>query len=145
MTERCPATNRNGEQCGLSAGWGTDNEAGPCKFHGGASPGAPEGNTNAMIHGAFSEHFRDSLTEREHAALDAVLRHLDGIDDERTLAAEVAGEALLKYARAGDDRMLREARMWMKDFNLMPNEETLAVGGSEGNPLNVLINRERVD
>lgn len=34
----CPGTNRDGESCGHPAGWGTENESGPCKFHGGLTP-----------------------------------------------------------------------------------------------------------
>jgi len=72
----CGATNSNGEACKLPAGWGTPGtQGGRCKFHGGASTGpdnteylegndfaednsgggAPEGNTNARIHGGFSD------------------------------------------------------------------------------------------
>jgi len=49
----CPGTNNRGEPCGLDAGWGTDSDEGPCKYHGGAggdvgnTRGAPEGNSNA--------------------------------------------------------------------------------------------------
>lgn len=59
--ENCPATNNEGEPCGLDAGWGTDNDSGPCKFHGGAGGdvgdpgGAPEGNTNAATHALYVE------------------------------------------------------------------------------------------
>jgi hypothetical protein len=51
--DRCPATNRDGERCGHPAGWGTNNDDGPCKFHGGAAEnqGAPERNQNARKHG----------------------------------------------------------------------------------------------
>ena len=48
--DRCPGTNRDGEPCGHPAGWGTDNDSGPCKFHGGASTGAPKNNGNASKH-----------------------------------------------------------------------------------------------
>lgn len=143
--DRCQATNREGEQCGHPAGWGTDNDSGPCKFHGGASTGAPKDNQNARKHGAFSDHFRSDLTDAEIEALDGIMSHLEGIDDERTLAAEIAGEALLKYKRSADSRFLREARQWMGDFNLLPNEDTLNLGGTDGNPLNVLVNREEVE
>ena len=72
----CGATNRNGEPCQLPAGWGTPGSGGErCKYHGGLSTGptdtshlegnnyaegnpgggAPEGNTNAEIHGGFSD------------------------------------------------------------------------------------------
>lgn len=59
--ETCPGTNNRGEACGLAAGWGTDNDTGPCKFHGGAGGdvgdpgGAPEGNTSAVRHGLYAE------------------------------------------------------------------------------------------
>ncbi len=72
----CGATNRNGEPCQLPAGWGTPGSGGTrCRYHGGLSTGpkdtshlenndfakenpgggAPEGNTNAEIHGGFSD------------------------------------------------------------------------------------------
>ena len=55
-TETCPGTNRDGEPCGLAAGWGHDFESDLCKFHGGAAnpddQGAPLGNTNAEGDGA---------------------------------------------------------------------------------------------
>jgi hypothetical protein len=73
----CGATNNRGEPCKLPAGWGTPGSAtrGRCKFHGGGSTGpsdtehlednsyaegnagggAPEGNTNAEIHGGFAD------------------------------------------------------------------------------------------
>lgn len=62
MTDTCDCKARNGGTCDLPAGWGTDNDEGPCKLHGGATPtkdenpkqGAPEGNTNAMTHGMMA-------------------------------------------------------------------------------------------
>lgn len=141
----CGRTNRNDEPCQLSPGWGTDNDYGACKFHGGASSGAPEDNDNAKTHGAFSEHFRSDLTEAEERALEAVISHLEGIDDERSLAAEIAAEALLKYKRSADSRFLREARQWFGDFNLLPNEDELNIGGEGGGALNVIVNREGYD
>lgn len=107
--------------------------------------GAPEGNENAADHYAFSDKFREDLTESENEALDALMTHLSGITDERTLAAEVVGEALLKYKRTGDSRFLREARQWMADFNLLPNEDEVNIGGSDGGALNVIVNREAYD
>lgn len=55
--DRCPGTNRQGEPCGHPSGWGTDNDSGPCKFHGGATEGggAPEGNQNATTHGLTAD------------------------------------------------------------------------------------------
>jgi len=143
--DRCPATNRNGEPCGHPAGWGTDGTEGPCKFHGGAGNGPGEGNQNAKKHGAFSEHFRSDLTETEERALDSLVNHLESIDDERTLAAEIAAEALLKYKRSADSRFLREARQWFGDFNLLPNEDEVTMSGDGGNPLNVVVERSAYD
>lgn len=98
-------------------------------MHGGQA-GAPEGENNGSYdHGAFSEHFRSDLTGDETKALEAVIEHLQSIDDERSLAAEVAAEALLKYKRSGDSRFMREARQWFGDFNLLPNEEQIEVSG----------------
>lgn len=49
---RCPAwSGQKGAQCGQIAGSGTKNkgkEGACCKYHGGASDGAPKGNTNAV-------------------------------------------------------------------------------------------------
>ncbi len=44
-----------GEPCQRPAGWGTDNSSGRCKFHGGASSGAPKGNTNSVSHGLYAQ------------------------------------------------------------------------------------------
>lgn len=138
MADTCPATNRKGKPCGLSAGWGTDNDSGPCKYHGGASTGAPEGNDNATTHGAFKEHFRSDLTDDEKAAIDSLVSHLRDIEDERALAAEVAAEALIKYKRSADSRFLREARQWFAEFNLIPNEDRIEASGPDGSPIMVL-------
>jgi len=129
MTEYCSdygGTNNRDEPCRNEAGWGTDFTEGKCRFHRGTSPDGKshEGNDNAKTHGAFSEHFRSDLTDDETGALEAIISHLRNIDDERSIAAEVAAEALLKYKRSGDSRFLREARQWFGDFNLLPNGGT---------------------
>lgn len=88
--DRCPGTNRQGERCGHPAGWGTDNESGPCKFHGGAGgsggaregSGAPERNTNAVRHGAYADHnhfYQDILDEPLRELVDVI--HGDYLDD----------------------------------------------------------------
>lgn len=92
-SETCGATNRNGEPCGLPAGWGTPgSKKGRCKFHGGCSTGPkdtshlegndfakenpgggpPEGNTNAEVHGGFSDWRKvyDRLDEETTAYVD---------------------------------------------------------------------------
>ena len=60
------------------------------------------------------------------------MTHLESIDDERTLAAEVAAEALVKYKRSADSRFLREARQWVSEFNLLPNEDEIKHSGDGG-------------
>jgi hypothetical protein len=75
-SEVCGATNNRGNPCGLPAGWGTPgSQGGRCRFHGGCSDGptntdhlegndfaagnpgggAPNGNTNAEVHGGFGD------------------------------------------------------------------------------------------
>lgn len=116
-TERCPATNRNGEPCGHPSGWGTDHSGGPCKFHGGAADNRGEKNGN-YEHGAYSEFVdfqRDSLTDREREAIDAV----DFDEHGEQFASDVVREAYAKYLRTGDDRFLREARQWASEFGVL--------------------------
>ncbi|SIS00234.1 hypothetical protein SAMN05421858_5108 [Haladaptatus litoreus] len=51
-------SNREGNPCGRSAGWGTDFESGKCRNHRGTSPDGEshENNQNAQTHGLFSKH-----------------------------------------------------------------------------------------
>jgi hypothetical protein len=84
--ETCPATTKSGDPCGQPAGWGTDSDAGPCKFHGGAGGdvgdpgGAPEDNENAETHGLtadrdkwFDRH-REEVSERVRALTASYVR-----------------------------------------------------------------------
>jgi len=124
LDDRCAAECRDGGYCESYPVGDGDR----CRMHGGTSAtGVDHGQYD---HGAFSEHFRSDLTEDETGALEAMISHLRSIDDERSIAAEVAAEALLKYKRSGDSRFLREARQWFSDFNLLPNEEHVEVSGS---------------
>lgn len=69
----CGARTRSGTPCQRPAGWGTDHKGeGRCKWHGGASPGAPKGNRYALKHGTYESVIRDRLTEQEQAVFDAV-------------------------------------------------------------------------
>ena len=54
---------------------------GPCRMHGGKSPGAPRGNTNARKHGFYTA---EAIAERRELA--ALLRSM------RELVEEVEGE-----------------------------------------------------
>lgn len=141
MTDTCSATCKDGSPCNAYPVEGSDK----CRMHRGTNGDSHAGNQNATTHGAFSEHFRSDLTDDETAALEAVIDHLRSIDDERSLAAEVAAEALLKYKRSGDSRFMREARQWFADFNLLPNEDELNLGGQGGGALEVTINDTVVD
>jgi len=79
----CGATAKStGEPCQRPAGWGTDNDSGRCKFHGGAGgstpgdgSGAPEENTNSVTHGAYAQHntyYTDVLDDDLRAFVDSV-------------------------------------------------------------------------
>jgi len=87
--DRCPATNRDGERCGHPAGWGTENDSGPCKFHGGASPGgqegndggAPEGNRNGVKHARYSDtnlYYQEDCGEADRALIDDIYTDYHG-------------------------------------------------------------------
>lgn len=122
--DTCPATNRDGEQCGLVAGWGTDNDEGPCKFHGGASTGAPEGNQNAAKHGAWSESFvEDFLTDDEIERVRQAEDLLGTPEDAQELAASVAAVALEQFRRSGDERFLRRYESICDTFGIAPDDE----------------------
>lgn len=115
--------------CQARAGRGTDHVGrGRCKHHGGAADNRGTKNGNYRT-GAYSERFREQLTEVELAAIGDVVDTLPAPDDGGGIAAECAAEALMKYKRAGDPRFLREARQWLSEFNLIPSED--AVGLSD--------------
>jgi phage terminase small subunit len=55
--EKCGARTRQGHPCKLPAGYGTEHlGSGKCKYHGGASKGAPKHNKNSEKHGFFSKY-----------------------------------------------------------------------------------------
>jgi len=93
MTDTCDATNREGDPCGLPAGWGTDHVGdGRCKLHGGASL---RGEDNpAFKHGLFS----DYLGEEDRKAAETLTEY----DDAEKL------EELINWRLARLRRYLRE-------------------------------------
>lgn len=105
----CPGTNNRGEPCGLDAGWGTDNDSGPCKFHGGLGgsggaregSGAPKNNGNAEKHALTADpkkyHERQSADDQEwifelsETILDRIRRVRGDVDPlDRVLARRIA-------------------------------------------------------
>lgn len=82
----CGARTRAGTPCQLPAGWGTDHPgSGRCKLHGGASPGPPKGNRNAVKHGLYEQVIRERLTPEEQALFDAVTTDVDLTQELRIL------------------------------------------------------------
>jgi uncharacterized protein YutE (UPF0331/DUF86 family) len=106
MTETCGATNRNGEPCGLPAGWGTDHVGeGRCKLHGGQSPTGED--NPAFKHGLFSDH----LDERDRQTVTA----LEDFDDAQKLE-ELVNWRLARLRRALRQLNQEEARSFWDAF-----------------------------
>ena len=125
-TDRCPATNRQGEQCGHPAGWGTDNDEGPCKFHGGATEGAgaPEGNTNAVDTGAWAEDFYEGfLTEAEKKRVRKSAEALGDTQSAQEIAQHAASVCLEQFRRTGDERFMRRYESICDTFAIAPADE----------------------
>ena len=60
LAKRCGARTRSGEACRSPA-----MTNGRCRMHGGTSPGAPQGNKNALRHGHYSA---EAITRRRSLA-----------------------------------------------------------------------------
>lgn len=110
---RCNAMCRNGEYC---ENYPVD-DAARCRMHGGAADNRGEKNGNYK-HGAFSEHLREELTEREEAAIGDVVDRLEDDESAADLVRELVGEAIIKYQRSGNVRFLTEIRQLIATFNL---------------------------
>lgn len=55
--EMCGARTRMGTRCRKEMGWGTNHfGSGRCRIHGGHESGAPKRNTNATVHGIYSQY-----------------------------------------------------------------------------------------
>jgi len=113
--ERCPATNRDGERCGHPAGWGTDNDSGPCKFHGGASDGAPEGNGNAETHGLRSDREKWFKRHREDAS-PLVKALVESYVDDAPFGFESTAKVDQLCEVAIDQARLRHANEYLDEF-----------------------------
>ena len=73
-----------GEPCKLAAGYGTDHLGeGRCKYHGGASSGAPKKNKNAVSTGEHETIWLDTLNDKERELLPKIRTEvIDLIDDD---------------------------------------------------------------
>jgi hypothetical protein len=136
--ERCPATNRNGERCGHPEGWGTDNDSGPCKHHGGAGGapgGAPVKNTNSEGHGNAEKHGltadRDKWFNRHREDAEDVVRAMVSsyVDD-----APFGWDSMAKVDQlcevAIDQARLRHSNEYLDEF-LTNQTVTVTENGEE--------------
>lgn len=148
MTDTCGRTKRDGsgDPCGLAAGWGTDHPGeGACKYHGGASDGAPEGNDNAAKAGAWADDFYEGfLTDQEQRRVDEAVDVLGSQAGAQEVGRHVASLALEQFRRTGDERFLRRFESVCDKFGIAPADE-LEVSGEDGGPLEVAINREVIE
>jgi|APHM01.1.fsa_nt_gi hypothetical protein len=125
----CGAQNRDGDPCQQKAGWGTDHVGeGRCKFHGGASDGAPEGNDNALTHGGHSTDLPDDLEDHEREFVEQFMSAIEADDAEAVLAA-LAAEAIVRYRRSENPRQLTEARQLLSEFNIVENVDKQEITG----------------
>jgi len=105
------------DYCLLTAGWGEDRDVGPCSKHPvtGEQWGESNPNYDTGSYSEFQRLQREQLTEREQKMLEAI----NFEEDAESFAEDVVKEAYLKYHRTGDDRFLREARQWAKEFGVI--------------------------
>lgn len=116
--------------CSLDEGWGRGEDVtdGRCKHHHGSGgardgAGAPEGNDNAVKHGAFSDRFVDSLTEDELEEFRDARTLLDTPEGAQDLGRDAASLALIRFDRSGDERFLRRFESICEKFNIVPDDE----------------------
>ena len=95
--QRCTATSKHtGKRCRQPAVAGSN----VCRYHG-AGGGAPKGNLNRFVHGAYAARVLDDEERRIHGAFLERLREdfeLNASSDE--VAAQMAAMAFLQYVRA---------------------------------------------
>jgi len=119
--DNCPATNNRGEPCGLDAGWGTDNDTGPCKFHGGAGGGvgdpggAPEANGNAETHGLTAD--REKWFERHREDAEPLVRAIvESYVEDAPFGFENTAKVDMLTEVAIDQVRLRESNEHLDEF-----------------------------
>jgi hypothetical protein len=151
MTSSEPLSDRCGAECrsgGFCESYPVDG-AERCRMHGGTASEKNAGKKNGNFeHGAYSEHFKSDLSEREEDAFGDLVDALE--DESRTQAVfrEAAAELFLKYKRSGDPRFLREARQLLSEFNVVDatdhheHEFDLSLSSDEKNQLDDLLDRD---
>jgi hypothetical protein len=97
---------------------------GRCFHHGGQEEngGAPDGNENAVTHGAYRDHAISSLTEAETRAFNEVAQKLEDPEDAQEIAREAAAYCLMMAHRASDDRWVRRWEGICDKFGIAPEE-----------------------
>ncbi len=114
MAEPCGATTRSGGKCKKPPLKGKTR----CKLHGGASSGAPKGNTSAATHGIYQQHLTSAECDQYNAldlgAVDHELR-LTRIRLSRALAAEQFAQGMPELDEVtendgGGEYVARESR-----------------------------------
>lgn len=117
-TEGCPGTNRHGEPCGHPAGWGTDRDEGPCKFHGGAADNRGENNGN-YEHGGYSKYLSEDMTEAELERADAIFEDLQDPESAQDVARAAVVDLWVRWDRTKDPRYMTEIRQVCDTFGLV--------------------------
>jgi hypothetical protein len=112
--DRCPATNRDGDRCGHPEGWGTENDTGPCKFHGGEA-GAPEDNGNAETHGLTAD--REKWFERHREDAEPLVRAIvESYVEDAPFGFENVAKVDMLTEVAIDQARLRQSNDYLDEF-----------------------------
>lgn len=140
--DRCPGTNREGEPCGHPAGWGTDHDRGPCKFHGGAADNRGENNGNYQ-HGGYSKYLSESSFRPDEKERAAAL--YDDVEDPQArdgVFRSIIVDLWVRWDRTKDPRYAREIRQSLAEYGYTPEEARelfVEHSGPEGGPMQVEI------
>lgn len=131
LPDRCGAQCRDGDYCTNYPVDGAER----CRMHGGTQPTGKD--SPNWEHGAYSEHFKSDLSDREQEAFGDLVDALE--DEERTqdVLRETAAELFLKYKRSGDPRFLREARQLLSEFNVVDATDHQEVGLNLGDGVTI--------
>lgn len=103
----CGARIRAGSPCKLPAGWGTEHiGTGRCKLHGGASPGAPKRNKNAVKTGEHETIWLDQLEAEEQALFERVKTDVLAQLDEEIRLVSIRERRMLQRIAALREHMM---------------------------------------